>query len=830
MTAVPSVSYPVMEVPAVEDSMEMASPYQGQADDFDIDIDFMEDHDNASNMDSDMMGAEEFTNASQPTEFNEAIHDADMADDPSEGSMIDADLVDPDNDIDVNITEETYEAEMIEDDPVEDVDIPVPTIQLEITAAEDTNKPIEVNETVSVMAEQQTPEGQQPLSVPTEPQEDQINPQVSEIQTLDTETGSTTENDSLAQNPTENGTHAETSEKHEAVNPTVNPAVEVNETGKPSVSVTDENHEAAEGFETSQVQSSIEQPQAAPLEEPQATSTVTEPAETQGQLEGESHAEHEEESLHPVKIYYQDNEIALFPPLEGDSAETFFLHDEDVAYENIGELFKALRLVLQGNVADNEVLVIDIDVLGIQMTEDSFHTSQVTLHQVVDLYLRLCHNDGTADAEALYLTLSSKRAFPAEIADLLDAANEGKGLSGIHPWDEFDEYDPGSEDDIETHETERHENGSSSEEAQPEHSEPEAKLAPSSEEQAPVDAASQPKEDRSNVAQTKDLAPEDTKPDTAQDESNGVLQADDLQGQVEGKETDEPDELEHFEGEHAQEDDLHNDDQAENYDDENEDHYDSEGQQSESTATVAPLSAEAEVTEQTEEVSTDPAAVHHDQHDGENDEVNADYYNDEDNSYGDQENFQDEVTGEDINAGAQTLAGDATGPDEEEDELDAAPTDEVVSTDAFNNEGDQTFDYPVEPTSNGAQQDASYTEQTRDHADDLLEIAPDVLQSPAKHTENEPLYHIEGVDSGELVDELAYDGVTDEQHFNEDNFGEHDPHLEDSEAVVLAEADPLVPDAESSAPLSAKRSREDADDDEWDLVETTVDTKRRRSS
>jgi hypothetical protein len=70
-----------------------------------------------------------------------------------------------------------------------------------------------------------------------------------------------------------------------------------------------------------------------------------------------------------VKIYYQDNEIALFPPLEGDSAETFFLHDEDVAYENIGELFKALRLVLQGNVADNEVLVIDVDVLGIQMTE-----------------------------------------------------------------------------------------------------------------------------------------------------------------------------------------------------------------------------------------------------------------------------------------------------------------------------------------------------------------------------------------------------------------------------------------------------------------------------
>jgi hypothetical protein len=358
MTAVPSLTFPAMEVPAVEDSMEMASPYQGQADDFDIDIDFMEEHDNASNMDSDMMGAEDYTNASQPTEFNEAIHDADMADEPSEGSMVDADLVDQDNDIDVNFAEETYEAEMIEDDQVEDVDIPVPTIQLEDTATnKDPSQPSELNEAVPVMAEQPTLEVQETTSVPTEPEQDQSEPQASEAQLPSTEVAPIHEDETLAQNPAESGINTENTDDHEKADL----GQEVNETKTPSVMATDKIPEVSEGIETSQAQSS--------REELQQAAVAKEPAEVQPPHKEPDHAEHGAESLHPVKIYYQDNEIALFPPLEGDSAETFFLHDEDVAYENISELFKALRQVLQGNVADNDVLVIDIDVLGIQMTE-----------------------------------------------------------------------------------------------------------------------------------------------------------------------------------------------------------------------------------------------------------------------------------------------------------------------------------------------------------------------------------------------------------------------------------------------------------------------------
>jgi hypothetical protein len=105
-------------------------------------------------------------------------------------------------------------------------------------------------------------------------------------------------------------------------------------------------------------------------EDPSVAASTAQPSEVDHLITGDTEPAHHE-SLHPVKIIYQENEIALFPPLEGDSAETFFLHDEEVAYESIEKLFKSLRQVLQGNVADNEVLVIDIESLGIQMTEVS---------------------------------------------------------------------------------------------------------------------------------------------------------------------------------------------------------------------------------------------------------------------------------------------------------------------------------------------------------------------------------------------------------------------------------------------------------------------------
>lgn len=69
------------------------------------------------------------------------------------------------------------------------------------------------------------------------------------------------------------------------------------------------------------------------------------------------------------------------------------------------------------------------------------HISKVTLHQFVNLYLHLCDNESIGEPEALYLSLSTRLAIPAAISDLTAAANEGKGISEIFPWDDYEEVE-----------------------------------------------------------------------------------------------------------------------------------------------------------------------------------------------------------------------------------------------------------------------------------------------------------------------------------------------------------------------------------------------------
>lgn len=351
----------------MEDTMEMASPYMGQADDFDIDIDLMDDH--ASNMDSDMMGADEF---SQPQDLNnDAIFDADMADEPSEGSMVDVDnYVEEDHDIDVQSQGEPFEAEMTEGDQVEGAVAPeitvtdVPTVENTMEPSnENVPAPIEQSEPVVVEEPSHTlPEVQDgqiepaPVSSEVSAPEIQPNPEDEEKNENNQAVPDTTEeDDDLAAPPTEtlDFGHVHNISPQEEANEDTNDNIE---------SVATAAHVSNENVAGSEDQAPVEASEVHQHVEKQLVPEVDRP--DGGEVETLHH-----ETLHPVKIIYQENEIALFPPFEGDSAETFFLSDEDLAYESFAQLFKALRQVLQGNVAENEVLIIDIDILGIQMTE-----------------------------------------------------------------------------------------------------------------------------------------------------------------------------------------------------------------------------------------------------------------------------------------------------------------------------------------------------------------------------------------------------------------------------------------------------------------------------
>lgn len=844
MTTAPLIAYPTMEVPATGDSMEMASPYQGQADDFDIDIDLMEDY--VSNMDSDMMGADEFTITAQPNELNnDAIYDADMADEPSEGSMIDADnYADEDNDIDVQFEEEPYEEEMIETDQAEEMNIAAPVIHLKPAGSnEDAASPIKEDSTVTTVEPlKAAPQGTSG-SMEVAPVQDET--QASGAEGPDAQAQlSTAVDDDLAEEPSETVFSPETGGN----NGKSELGEEANEVSQSSVSETEATQVPNEDPEASQIKHSIEDPhiddavpEAQPV--PEGNHQVADEDESLQQVT------YVDEPIHPVKILYQDCEIALFPPLEGDLADTFFIEDEALAYENIDQIFKALRQVLQKTMAGNEVLVIDIDTLGIQMTEDSFHTSQVTLHQILDLYLRLCRNDGTTEPDALYLTLSTKRAFPAEICDLNDAAIEGKKLSELHSelhsWDEYDEAEAGSDEDLGAHGAEEHEDEVYyTNEAQKELSITEVQTAPApGEEQALDSEQSQVQPEAVSDAQPEIVHAQDEDRSTSRERSAGA--APESESHLAQPEQPENKELDHFDvSRHLEKDPEQEHDHG--HADINEEHYDSEGRQSDSTATVAAMPGASETKEHTQHVPLDVAAdAGRDQNDDENyygedpenDDLGAEeYYEHEDiGSVDDSEAFQKEITGsENADVDAKEPADQPFVLDEEDaDELDAPPTDEVVSEILLQDETKHpSHDQPAWPLDGGLHDASDKKEQSPEPADDLLGIAVDLMQTPPKDTENDALDHFEGIDYDEPEDELdapvAADDEGADHEFDENHFGDYDTRFEQSEAVELVGTDPSLTDPQTNQSSSAKRSREDEDD--WDLVETTADTKRRRSS
>ncbi|CAI7607055.1 unnamed protein product [Penicillium glandicola] len=824
-----------MEVPATGDSMEMASPYQGQADDFDIDLDLMEDH--VSNMDSDMMGADEFTSTSQPNEINnDAIYDADMADEPSEGSMIDADnYADEDNDIDVQFEEEPYEEEMIETYQAEDVNVTDPVNHPEPAAS-----PIKEDATVTpVEPLEAAPQGSSG-SVDLAPIRNEA--QASGVERLDTETQPSAAADDLTEEPSDTVSHPETS----GHNGKTDLGEEANEIPQAPVSETGVTQAPNESLETNQIKHSAADSHVDAAAHPEAQPV----SEGNQQTADENESPHQEviytdESLHPVKILYQDCEIALFPPLEGDLADTFFLEDEALAYDNIGQIFKALRQVLQRTMTGNEVLVIDIETLGIQMTEDSSHTSQVTLHQILDLYLRLCRNDGTTEPDPLYLTLSTKRAFPAEIADLNDAAIEGKKLSELHSeiqsWDEYEEAEAGSEEDFDAPGPEEHEDEVYyANEAQQESSITQVKTAPGLEgEQAPDSEQSKVQPEVVSDAQPEILHAQDDDRSTSRERSaEAVPESESRAAQPENIEPDHFDVSRHLERDQDQQYDH-------GHDDTNEEHYDSEGPQSDSTATVAALPGASEIKEHAQHAPPDVAAdagteqndtENYYGEDLENDDLGAEeYYEHEDiGSVDDSDAFQKDITGsENADVDAQEPTDQASVLDEDTDELDAPPTDEIVSEIIPQDETHHPSpDQPALPLDHGLHGTSDKKERTPEPADDLLGIAVDLMQTPPRDTEDEALDHFEGIDYDEPEDELdapsAADEGVDDHDFDENHFGDYDTHFEESEAVELVGADPSLTDPQANQNSSAKRSREDEDD--WDLVETTVDPKRRRSS
>ncbi|PWY90031.1 hypothetical protein BO70DRAFT_349998 [Aspergillus heteromorphus CBS 117.55] len=835
--------------------------------------------DQASTTDKDMMGTDEYLDASHGLDFDhEGAHDADMIDDVAEPTMADAD--DHYNEADYTVemqdgTERTYEAEMLEDDYDEDIDAPA----IEATEApsekvqpKEAERPDNSEDHAIIEPNNNEPAAELPPNQEVEPVEQHEHnipqdPEQHDEQHVEKSEESTNQQPDVATA----GSPPPARSPHEPVEP-------LQEATSAETGEREENVDESQPAQTQEDEFVEPQPQADIGEEPQphAETGQEEVAEAEREVkdddrkenvgeelvaelqEEEAHAsdakavEHlpkpessvaERAPLYPVKVYYQENEISLFPPREGDSSEMFFLEDEGLAYGPFDKLFASCHAVLHEHIGDGEVLVIDVEALNIQLTEDSIHTSKVTLSEIVDLYLRLCHNDGVNEPEALYLTLSTKLTISAEMSDLLVAANEGKGLSEIQSSigyaeadDDFTGIQDGSYEEFNPDHTQQYSSepeddyDSELDQAHEAESVPQAQGAT---EDQKVEQVEQDREDQ--------VHPVSNHNDAAEASSGNVLEGGDAvdgsgheENLVEAEPTDSGDQQQP-----------------------NEESYDSE-ENSESTATVTQLpetewADEQEIADKSTDVvdgqvSHDPELEYHDA-EGDDDEA---YHGEETNvdaiDFGEAEGDDVHHDAEEAEEAAGDFYGDVAEPIAEESnegalpEIEDEPQPEDATTHADPHEhedvdgealqGDGSDETPTKPAPNGVSQDIPEirTQLASELENDSLGITEDLLKSPSK--DSKPVDDETNTDEdepGEIHEDDEHAPSLDEAHEDVEELNFDDEEYLDlgiPEGLGAADEDNF---AKSPSRAPAKRHREVEDD--FELTEIpTPDAKRSRSS
>ncbi len=135
--------------------------------------------------------------------------------------------------------------------------------------------------------------------------------------------------------------------------------------------------------------------------------------------------------IHPVTIEYLEDEMSLFPPMLGDASSMYFLSDSSLASEPVDQLLAACRDILGETLDHHDELVLDVPSLGLHICEDSKYAAQITMTQILDVYLHLCHNDEGQEVQPLYCQLSSRVSLATQYAYLASAGGEGKTYGEI---------------------------------------------------------------------------------------------------------------------------------------------------------------------------------------------------------------------------------------------------------------------------------------------------------------------------------------------------------------------------------------------------------------
>lgn len=425
------------------------------------------------------------------------------------------------------------------------------------------------------------------------------------------------------------------------------------------------------------------------------------------------------------------------------------------------------------------------------------------MHQLLTIYLRLCHNDNIEEPEAFYLSLSTKPDVTFEINNLESAATEGKGLSSIKRWDDDelekaekdssgvqDEHDVGI--DVEDNAHEEASDGPKSlshgndaaDDTEPNPENTVADSQPKYEEthDGPEVHETLAQEDRSDEReQSEGLKTESTNtlvPNSAESVGPGPENEDDFAHVAEDDQ-----------GYHGLDDEYQEGDDGE---------YDGESDHVQNA------------TEGTEDPEYEEGHDHFDDEEGHNGHEAHDVATlQEGDGENDEELYLEDEHNDFHPDDGQYFAGDKESHEESEAALDNPPPDTLEP-----NHDPQTFEPEPKPA------------PEREPEDDTLEVPEETIQSSAKQ---EPVDRIDFEDNDSEFHEDEFDDLG--SHENELNEPQQDNEdgFDGTEEFELGEIDPPTNDSQAFDTLSTKRSREE--EDEWDIEDSkTPETKRRRPS
>lgn len=100
-----------------------------------------------------------------------------------------------------------------------------------------------------------------------------------------------------------------------------------------------------------------------------------------------------DETYSGIMVSYQDTHYALFSSSENEDSDSFFLKDRSITQEPISLFLKALRDILQEELADDDELCIAIDVLRLEFGEVRLMMIPNFVHEYeADNYTEVCRN------------------------------------------------------------------------------------------------------------------------------------------------------------------------------------------------------------------------------------------------------------------------------------------------------------------------------------------------------------------------------------------------------------------------------------------------------